>query len=137
MHATAEEEVIVLYAIYCLGGAPTKASATEFILAHQYVKPRPNDNDIVATGETRIANRIAYARADLARKKTAQLTMPRQNVWKITTAGQERLFRIAKQAHGNHNDGLEMLDDIIWERFIREFMNSLRGLGAARIKFGL
>lgn len=137
MPVTAEEEVIVLYAVYCLGGAPTKAVATEFILSRDFLQPLPGDHEIVATGETRIANRIAWAREDLTRKNPVQLSMPHRGIWQITQAGQDRLFRIAKQSHLDENDGLSTFDDIIWDRFTGTFMKGLRGLGAARIKYGL
>ena len=135
MPVTAEEEIIVLYALYCLSGSATKAEATDFILSRELLQSLPGDDDIVATGETRIANRIAWAREDLTRKNPVQLSMPRHGTWQITPAGQERLFKVAKRSNLDDKNGLATFDDVIWDRFSAKFLKGLRALGAARIKY--
>ena len=135
MPVTAEEEIVVLYSLYCLGGAATKADATEFILSRQLLQSLPGDDDTVATGETRIANRIAWSRENLTRKNPIQLSMPRHGTWQITAAGQERLFRTAKRSCQDDKNGVATFDDIFWDRFSAKFLRGLRSLGTARIKY--
>src|SRR5216110_883997 len=57
MPITNEEEIAVLYALQCCGGKATKSRVVEFILRNELLQPRPGDEDVVSSGESRIANR--------------------------------------------------------------------------------
>ena len=84
-------------------------------------------------GETRIANRIRFVCADL--KEIGQIqkrTVGEKGVWRLSDAGRERLFRAAKILYEDKTTGVQVLDDLRWERFTPEFLALIRKLGEER-----
>ena len=99
MRITSDEEIAVLYALFCCGGETTKATAIDLILRNRLLRTRVGDDDQVATGESRIANRLAWTRENLKRK--GQVVMPHRGIWRITASGQQRLMAFAAELqHG-------------------------------------
>ena len=125
MTSDREEEVAVLYALYCKGGTNGKASkerAVNFVLENALLRPREGDDDIVETGETRIFNRLCYARQDL--KDRGQLAPSDPGLWKIGPTGVERLLRLAVNVFNGN------LCEYNFDRFTVGFLDRLRALGA-------
>ena len=127
MPITREEEIAVLYALHCCGGKATKSRVVEFIIRNELLQPRAIDDDVVSSGESRIANRIAWSRENLKEKK--QLTMPEIGAWQITDAGRERLFRLAARLFDDSEGSVQLLDDLIWDRLTPSFLEKLRKVG--------
>jgi Mrr N-terminal domain len=128
MPITREEEVAVLYALYCCGGKASKSRAVEFILRNELLQPRDGDDDIVSSNESRIANRIAWSRENL--KEKGQLSMPQIGTWQITQSGRDRLLRLANRLHEDTAKELRLFDDLVFDRFTFGFLDRLRALGA-------
>ncbi|PYI92471.1 MAG: hypothetical protein DME97_09095 [Verrucomicrobia bacterium] len=126
MHITREEEIAVLYALHCHGGTASKSQVVELILRNKLLQPRVDDEEIVATGERRIVNRIAWLRQNL--KQKGDLMMPRRGVWQSTPAGRRRLFRLAERLHNDADDDLGILDQEFFERLTPNFLARLRAL---------
>jgi len=127
MTVTAEEEIVLLYALYACGRRPSKSRATEFIVTNHLLKERDGDYDAVATDESRIENRIAWTRQNLKTKK--QLAMPERGTWEITSTGIERLEKAAIKSLIWQDDDLRDIIGISWERFSPEFLERLKILG--------
>ena len=127
MPITREEEIAVLYALHCCGGKATKSRVVEFIIRNELLQPRAGDDDVVSSGESRIANRIAWSRENLKEKK--QLAMPEIGTWQITDAGRERLFRLAARLFDDPEGSVQLLDDLMWDRFTPSFLDKLRKVG--------
>ena len=123
-----EEIIVLLYALYMCGAKASKARATVYILSNHLLKPYDGDEDIVSTGETRIANRIAYARFDL--KEKGYLSPSSHGTWAISQKGRERIEEIARRSLTRYS--LTPSDDgeSFWERFSDEFLKRLNDLGA-------
>lgn len=128
MNITREEEITVLYALYCHGGAATKSEVVDMILRNNLLRPRADDAEMVATGEPRIVNRIAWIRQNL--KQKGDLTMPRHGVWELTANGQQRLFRLARGLHDEAGGNLHGLGKEFFERLSANFVARVRALAA-------
>jgi hypothetical protein len=127
MPVTAEEEIVLLYALYACGRRPSKSRATEFIISNHLMKERVGDYATVSTDESRVENRIAWTRQNLKDKK--QLAMPEHGTWEITPAGIERLKKVALKSLSWEDEDLRDLLDISWQRFSAEFLTRLQTLG--------
>ena len=129
MPVTAEEEIVLLYALYKCGRKPSKARATQFILTNHLLKEREGDYDTVSTDESKIENRIAWTRLNL--KKKGQLSMPDHGTWAITQNGVWRLEKVASKSLSweQPDDELSRLLGTSWDRFSVEFLNHLKALG--------
>src|SRR5580700_2244628 len=92
-----EDQVAVLYALHRCGSKGRKSRIISYIIQKEFLKQRDGDTDIRQTGETRIENDLAWARADLKKKKF--LSMPEHGVWQITDFGREKLFGVAKAVY--------------------------------------
>jgi Mrr N-terminal domain len=123
---TREEEIAVLYALHCHGGSATKSEVVELILRNKLLRPRSDDELLVATGEPRIVNRIAWTRQNL--KAKGELTMPRHGTWRITSSGLQRLFRFACSLEEATEIGLRGIDLSSFERLSSNFLSRLRAL---------
>ena len=128
MPITVEEEVVLLYALHRCGGNPTKSRATTYILTNKLLIPRPNDEELVATGETRIINRIAQVRRNLRANK--ELDMPHPGTWQITEKGKRRLLLAARMLRAQQKEGLGFVDELTSSRYSLEAFQHLRDLGA-------
>lgn len=127
MRITREEEIAVLYALHCQGGTAAKSEVVELILRNKLLRPRPDDEDVVATGESRIVNRIAWLRQNL--KQKGELSMPQRGLWRLTPVGAKRLFRVAQRLNDNAQTEFADLDIEFFERFSTNFIARLRSLG--------
>jgi hypothetical protein len=127
MPITAEQEVVLLYALYACGGRPSKSRATEFIMRNHLMKEHEGDYDTVSTDESRIENRIAWTRQNLRQK--GQLAMPERGTWQITPAGVERLKKAAVRSLTWEDDDFRDLLGIAWQRFSPDFLARLQELG--------
>ena len=128
MAITAEEEVVLLYALHRCGGNPTKSRATNYILTNNLLTPRPNDEQLVATGETRIINRIAQVRRNL--RASNEVGMPHYGTWQLTDKGKRRLFLAARMLYAQQRDGLGFIDELTSSRYSADAFQHLRALGA-------
>lgn len=128
MPVTREDEVVVLYALYCCDGSATKQRTISFILTNELLQAQPGDDDVVSSRELRVANRIAWTRQNL--KNKGQLSMPQIGTWKLTDTGRERLFRAVELFQAGREGGGAILDDLVWDRFSPTFLGRLRDLGA-------
>lgn len=128
MPVTREDEVVLLYALYCCDGSATKQRAINFILRNELLQPRPGDDDVLSSGEVRVENRIAWTRQNL--KDMGQLSMPQIGTWNLTDTGRERLFRAAELFQTAREQSRAILDDLVWDRFSPTFLGRLRDLGA-------
>src|SRR5678815_3339795 len=86
---------------------------------------RAGDFVPVSTGEFRIENRIAWTRQNL--KDSGDLEMARKGIWKLTQAGKERLFRVAR--HIFESNPSPESSSPTWERFSPAFLIRMRKLG--------
>ena len=127
MPVTAEEEVVLLYALHACGGHPSKSRATEFIVSSHLMKERTGDYDTVSTDESRVENRVAWTRQNL--KDKGQLAMPEHGTWQITPTEVERLKKVAQRSLSWEDDDLRDLLGISWQRFSPEFLIRLQALG--------
>ena len=126
MHITREEEIAVLYALHCNGGTGSKSEVVELILRNKLLRPRADDEELVATGEPRIVNRIAWLRQNL--KQKGDLMMPRHGVWQLTAAGQQRLFRFVRRLRDDADGDVAIVDQQFFERLSPNFVARLRTL---------
>lgn len=128
MPVTREDEVVLLYALYCCDGAATKRRTISFILNNDLLQPLPGDNDILSSRESRVENRIAWTRQNL--KSKGELSMPQRGTWKLTDTGRERLFRAVELFQTGREGSGAIFDDLAWERFSPTFLGRLRDLSA-------
>ena len=131
MHIGREEEIVLLYVLYVCGRKPSKARATQFIIANHLLKSYEGDWERVTTGEHRVDNRIAWTRQNL--KDKGELTMPGHGIWAITKKGVERIERVAilSLSWEDPKDEADlMMHEIRWDRFSDEFLKRLKALGA-------
>jgi len=126
VHITQEEEIAVLYALHCNGGTASKSEVVELILRNKLLRPRADDEELVATGEPRIVNRIAWLRQNL--KQKGDLMMPRHGTWQLTATGQQRLFRFARRLRDDADSDVAILDQQFFERLSPNFVARLRTL---------
>ncbi len=131
MPVTAEEEVVLLYALYMCGRRPSKGRATQYILTNHLLKEREGDYDTVSTDESKIENRIAWTRQNL--KDKGQLSMPDRGTWAITEKGVRRLETVSIRSLSwqdpDPEDEFGFLLGLSWDRFSQEFLSRLRSLG--------
>jgi restriction endonuclease Mrr len=128
MPVTVEEEVVVLYALYACGGKASKARAIHFIASNYLMRELDGDEDIVATDETRVENRIAWTRQTL--KDKGELDMPERGKWQLTQKGRDRIERIADRSLNWQDESGQGGDMYLrYDRISGELLKCLKTLG--------
>jgi len=126
---TKEEMIVLLYTLHVCGGSPSKGRAIGFITENKLIRETTDDKMILDSGESKVANRIAWARQDL--KDRGLLEMPQHGKWTITGKGRSTLFRLAV-ASLKWDENFEICEGVFipkWDRFSSEFLSRIQALG--------
>jgi hypothetical protein len=135
MTITSEEELAVLYALYCLDGCAKAGAAIEFIIERGLLLPRADDVKRVGNGELNRVNRIRWKRQNLV--MNGRVDGSTRGYWRLTESGKRHLFRVAISRYRDARVGLALLDEYTWERFSSGFIEKLRELGNVQDRLAL